>query len=213
MFDGQLLASIAPPLPEASQVARNNAIASPFSSCYHRRRHFSAKFPNMNDSLSVQAVPVAPSSQIMAGESSAPMPRSVDAAHVTAELAPSSAVMPPKPGTILVNKSGGSVYFCVSEHDQEAVSLLAELLRRDDFAGVIFTRPPESGAPLPQPIEIDISEASADAQPTGRARPTASATTRMETIEKADITRWQQFRQTACRDGGLYFNERNAAAA
>ncbi len=47
---------------------------------------------------------------------------------------------PPKPGDILVNGLGGSVFLYVTGHDEPTVGRIVEVLQAGNYAGVIFTR-------------------------------------------------------------------------
>ncbi len=66
---------------------------------------------------------------------------------------------PPKPGDILVNGLGGSVFLYVAGHDAETIRRAVDFLQRSDFAGVIFTRSAMPGTFAMSEVHIDSPDA------------------------------------------------------
>ncbi len=66
---------------------------------------------------------------------------------------------PPKPGDILVNGLGGSVFLYVAGHDAETIRRAVDFLQRSDFAGVIFTRSAMPGTFAMSAAHIDSPDA------------------------------------------------------
>lgn len=66
---------------------------------------------------------------------------------------------PPKPGDILVNGLGGTVYLHVAEHDAETIRRAVAFLQGSDFAGVIFTRDGLPGTFPMSAVHIDSPDA------------------------------------------------------
>ena len=65
----------------------------------------------------------------------------------------------PKPGDILVNGLGGSVFLHVAEHDADTIRRVVAFLQGSDFAGVIFTRDGLPGTFPMNAVHIDSPDA------------------------------------------------------
>ncbi len=66
---------------------------------------------------------------------------------------------PPKPGDILVNGLGGSVFLHVAGHDADTIRRAVAFLQGSDFAGVIFTRDGLPGTFPMSAVHIDSPDA------------------------------------------------------
>ncbi len=66
---------------------------------------------------------------------------------------------PPKPGDVLVDGLGGSVFLYVAGHDKETIRRLAGFFQRSDFAGVVFTRDGLPGTFSLGTVHIDSPDA------------------------------------------------------